>query len=103
VKPGRLAKFGDIVVEGTTPEMTKTAQGSLRSLRARIRMSANPHRQKIFFENTRERDSVSRGPFDEGKTSCGTGEVDRRQLQIRKPIERILRSMSSPDPWSTPD
>jgi outer membrane protein assembly factor BamA len=37
---GRLAKFGDIVIEGTTPEHTRQLQGALRSLRARMRMSA---------------------------------------------------------------
>jgi len=40
VKLGRLAKFGDIVIQGTTPEMTRQLQDSLRTLRARIRMAA---------------------------------------------------------------
>jgi outer membrane protein assembly factor BamA len=36
----RLAKFGDILIQGTTPDETEHLKDSLRSLRARIKMSA---------------------------------------------------------------
>jgi outer membrane protein insertion porin family len=40
VEPNRLAKFGDLVIQGTTPEETEHLKGTLRSLRARMKSSA---------------------------------------------------------------
>jgi outer membrane protein insertion porin family len=36
----RLAKFGDIIIQGTTPDETEHLKNSLRSLRARLKSSA---------------------------------------------------------------
>jgi len=40
VKLNRLAKFGDILIQGTTPEEIDHLKSSLHSLRARLKMSA---------------------------------------------------------------
>jgi outer membrane protein assembly factor BamA len=40
VKHDQLAEFGDIVIRGTTPDHAADLKGSLRSLRARMRLSA---------------------------------------------------------------
>src|SRR5438094_7766410 len=39
-KLNKLADFGDIIIRGATPQETEHLKGSLRSLRARIKMSA---------------------------------------------------------------
>src|SRR5207237_5428222 len=40
VKLNKLAKFGDIVIQGTTPDETEHLKASLHSLRARMKSSA---------------------------------------------------------------